>query len=102
MTMISPEVYLENQQGKPYLELIRERDYLIGFIQKFEKAERTGADMESDLPWNPDHSSLQVMYQMYLEYLSVLCGFMHKKYNEEYVWGERTLKQDVEEKWNGS
>ena len=31
----------------------------------------------------------------HLEYLSELCSFMHQKYNEEYVHGERKLSEDV-------
>ena len=101
MTMISPELYLEKVWGLSYLELISERDKLIGFILKFEKAETTGVDIDSDPSWRLDHSSSVVMYQMYLQYLSVLCHFMYEKYNWEYVWGWRTLRQDAEDKRNG-
>ena len=93
--MISPEMFREGLKDKSYMELIRERDRLIRFIRKFEKDEMAGD--RSDPGWRicpaPD-----VQYQMYLEYLANLCRMMQEKYNEEYVWGERTLKQDAEEK----
>ena len=41
--------------------------------------------------------SPDVRYQMHLEYLAELCRIMQEKYNEEYVWGSRTLKQDAED-----
>ena len=89
--MISPEMYMEQLKEASYLELIRERDRLIEYIRKFEKDELAGD--RSDPSWrycpSPD-----VQYQTHLEYLSELCGFMKEKYNDEYVWGGRTLKQD--------
>lgn len=92
--MVSPQNYEADLENKTYPELIRERDELLGRIQKFEQDELTGD--RSDPAWRycpgPD-----VQYQMHLEYLSVLCRFMQEKYNEEYVWGDRTLKQDAEE-----
>ena len=35
---------------------------------------------------------------MDLEYLAALCRFMQEKYYQEYIWGDRMLKQDAEEK----
>ena len=102
MTMISLEVYLDNLRDLPYLELIRERDRLIGFIREYEKAEMSGPDNDPDMPADMNHGFEQVKYQMYLEYLSALCQFMQGKYNQEYVWEGRTLRQDAEEKRNGS
>ena len=97
--MISPELYVEKLKDASYQRLIRERDRLIRFIRKFEKNEIAGD--RSDPAWKfcptPD-----VQYQVYLEYLAVLCGMMQEKYNRDYVWGEHTLKQDAEEKKNGS
>ena len=92
--MVSPGVYMENQKNKSYMELIRERDELIGFMQKFEKDEMAGDRSDSSWKWRP---SPQTRYQVYFDYLAALCGLMHEKYNEEYVWGDRTLKQDAEE-----
>ena len=96
--MISPNGYLEMLKGYSYLDLIRERDRLVRYMRKFEKDEKAGD--RSDPAWKicpqPD-----VHYQEYFDYLAALCGLMREKYNEEYVWGKRTLKQDVEEKRNG-
>lgn len=96
--MISPNGYTEMLKNKSYLELIRERDRLIRFLWKYEENEKAGD--RSDPAWSmcpgPD-----VAYQMYFEYLAALCEMMHKKYNEEYVWGDRTLKQDAEEEKDG-
>ena len=97
--MISPSGYGEMLKDTSYPELIRERDRLIRFIRKFEKDEMAGD--RSDPRWRMCPSP-DVQYQMNLEYLAVLCGMMHEKYNREYVWGERTLRQDAEEKKNGS
>ncbi len=97
--MISPDWFRESLKDLSYLELIRERDRLIRFMRKYEKNEKAGD--RSDPAWRicpaPD-----VRYQMYFDYLAQLCGLMREKYNEEYVWGNRTLKQDAEEEKNGS
>ena len=100
--MRSPDSYLEMLKDKSYPELIRERDRLIRFMRKFEREEAAGD--RSDPAWNicpmPD-----VKYQVYFDYLAALCGVMHEKYNQEYVWGGRTLKQDADdgrEKKNGT
>ena len=37
-----------------------------------------------------------VQYQVYFDYLSVLCGVMRERYKREYVFGRRTLKEDAE------
>lgn len=92
MTMISPEVYLDNLRDLPYLELISERDRLIGFIRTYEKAEKAGPDNDPDVSGDLNHGFGQVKYQVYLEYLSALCQFMQEKYNQEYVWEGRTLR----------
>ena len=44
--------------------------------------------------WNISHGP-DVRYQVYLQYLSKLCGFMYEKYNQEYVWGDRKLSDDA-------
>ncbi len=91
--MISPQGFEAQLENKTYPELIRERDELLELVRKFEQDELAGD--RSDPGWRycpkPD-----VQYQQHLEYLAVLCKFMQEKYNEEYVWGGRTLKQDVE------
>ena len=97
--MIPPKMYISGIKDKPYSELIDERNKLIQHICDFEEKEKAGKRDESE--WNsspfPD-----VRYQMYLEYLSGLCALMQERYNEEYVWGNRTLKQDMEEQGDGS
>ena len=92
--MISPEGFAEEVKDLSYPEMIRERDKLIRFLQDFEKKEMAGD--RSDPEWNRSPSAT-VRYQMYFEYLAALCRLMHDKYNSEYVWGDRTLKDDVED-----
>ena len=93
--MISPDCYIGLMKDSSYQELISERDKLLDFLKKFERDEMAGD--RSDPSWNmcpkPD-----VRYQMDLEYLAALCRFMQEKYNQEYIWGDRMLKQDAEEK----
>ncbi len=96
--MISPGMYAEQLKETPYTELIREKDQLVESIRKFEKAELAGDRSDPDWKYCP---SPDVQYQMHLEYLSELCRLMQERYNEEYVWGGRTLKQDAEEPGNG-
>ena len=81
--MISPELYLEEVKDATYEELIRERKRLVNFINTFEKREKAGD--RSGEEWKT-HPMPNVRYQLYLEYLSVLCSFMAKKYNQEYAW----------------
>lgn len=90
--MISPERFEEHWERESYPELIRERDRLIDFLRDFEKKEMAGD--RSDPAWRM-HPSPEVQYQVYFDYLAVLCGVMHRKYNSEYIWGERSLKDDV-------
>lgn len=90
--MVSPVIYLESQKDKSYPELIRERDRMIRLIRKFEKKEAAGD--RSDPAWNT-YPRPDTQYQVTLDYLAELCRFMQEKYNREYVWGRRTLKQDV-------
>ena len=91
--MISPETYVNMLQDKPYPFLIRERDELIRFIQDYEKKEMAGD--RSDPSWKvcpkPD-----VKYPVYFDYLALLCEFMRKTYNTEYVFGDHSLKEDSE------
>ena len=96
--MISPDSYMEMLKDKSYTDLIQCRDHLITSVRQFEQNERKGD--RSDPSWNC-RPSPDVVYQMQLEYLSRLCSFMKEKYNEEYVWGGRTLKQDEEDAKNG-
>ncbi len=91
--MISPQQFTENYRNAPYLKLIEERDRLIREIRRFEKNEIAGNRNGQEWKYCP---SPDVRYQMHLEYLSGICCLMEKRYNEAYVWGGRTLKQDAE------
>ena len=89
--MISPEAYIEELKNASYTELISERRKLIKRINMYEKNEASGnhTDKERKICPSPD-----VKYQCYLEYLEILCEFMQRKYNEDYVWGEKNLSVD--------
>ena len=89
--MISPETFVNNLKDSSYLDLVQHRENLIMAIHKFEKNEMKGD--RSDPSWHVCPSP-EVRYQMNLEYLAALCSYMKDKYNQEYVWGGRTLKQD--------
>ena len=93
--MIAPEVYVGGLKKKSYLELIKARDRLIRELRRFEKAEMAGDRSDPEWQYCP---SPEVRYQVYFEYLAALCKLMCDRYNEEYVCGQRTLRQDVEEK----
>ena len=95
--MIAPNRYQEQIMNLSYLDMIRERNKLISFLQAYEKAKMAGD--RSDPAWNC-HPQPNVMYQVYFDYLAALCSVMRKKYNQEYVWGNRSLQQDVNEERN--
>ena len=86
--MISPDGYIESLIDADYNTLIEERDQLIDFIVEFEQKEKAGDRSGEEWRFMP---SPEVRYQMHLEYLAVLCKLMHKKYNEDYVWGDKRL-----------
>ncbi len=96
--MISPDRYAEQLKDASYLELIAERDELINSIRRFENNEKAG--IRDPEEWHVSPTPV-VRYQMYLNYLAEICRMMQEKYNQEYVWGNRTLKQDVEGKIDG-
>ena len=89
--MISPEAYIEELKNATYTELISERKKLIKYINTYEKNEilgnRTGKEWK--ICPSPD-----VKYQCYLEYLAILCTHMRRRYNEEYVCGEKKISDD--------
>lgn len=89
--MISPSYYKEEIQNLSYPEMMKKRDELIASIHAFEKAGKKGDRSGAEWQYFP---SPEVVYQMDLEYLAQLLQVMHQKYNEEYVWGERTLCED--------
>ena len=90
--MIDPKGYVVLLKDSDYFALMEERDRLISFIKDFEEKEISG-DRTSD-EWLI-HPQPDVRYQVYLEYLSELCCYMQDRYNKDYVWGERTLKDDL-------
>ena len=89
--MISPEAYIDDLKNTTYTELISERKRLIKYIVSYEKNKILGnyTGQERQICPNPD-----VKYQCYLEYLAILCAFMQRKYNEDYVCGEKKLFDD--------
>ena len=91
--MHSAASYVERLKDSPYLDLIKERDRLIQFLQNYEKNEMAGD--RSDPAWQrcpmPD-----VKYQVYFDYLAALCKLMHEKYNKEYAWYGLMLKVDID------
>lgn len=86
--MISPEAYMDELKNATYTELINERKRLLKYIVAFEKNEISGNRTGEEWQICP---APDVKYQCYLEYLASLCAFMKRKYNEDYVWGEKNL-----------
>ena len=82
--MISPNAFIETVKGYSFPQLIAEKDSLIIKIKELEKI--VYENDRTDPQWNVDPGP-DVRYQVYLEYLSVLCGFLKEKYNSEIVWG---------------
>ena len=93
--MVSPEAYIEHVEDAEYLDLIKERDRLMQFITQYEEKDIAGG--RSGEEWGI-HPRPDVRYQVYLGYLSRLCMLMTEKYNEAYVWGDRTLQEDAKDK----
>ena len=77
MSMISPEVFVEQYADKTYEELIKVRNELINSIKKFE-ATPQNEDSDFIICPGPD-----VVYQMHLEYLSAICKLIIKKFREQ-------------------
>lgn len=90
--MTSPSMYLEKLKDAEYMDLIAEREKLLAFIRDFEEKEI--ADDRSSDEWGV-HPQPDMRYQVYLEYLCELCRMMKEKYNTDYVWGDRRLKDDA-------
>ena len=89
--MISPSSYIKQFENAEYLELIEERDNLLAFIKDYEAKDIAGDRSGKEWQIQPYP---YVRYQMYLEYLAELCRLMQEKYNSDYVWGDRKLKDD--------
>ena len=83
--MISPQAYVEEFKHEPFDKLISERERLYKELKALEK-EAFDSEKKGDA-WliSP---SVDVRYQMYLEYMAALCEFISEKYRTEVVWGE--------------
>ena len=92
MSMISPQTFRTGLQKDTYKDLIKKRDELMRSIKRFEKAEASGERMGAERDIVP---APEVRYQVNLEYLSEVCSLMSEKHNEDYVWGERRLSDDL-------
>ena len=80
MSMISPNTFIEFEcKGKSYAELLKIRDELLEEIYAFEKG---GISSEARMI----SPSPEVIYQMNLEYLGVLCKLISDTYNSEVIW----------------
>ena len=84
--MISPRGYISEHENDSFEELIAERKRLTENLDRLEAI--VYDKKHSDESWLI-HPSPDVQYQMNLEYLAELCGFLEEKYNREIVWGER-------------
>ncbi len=91
--MISPDTFIAGYKDKPYLVLIKERERLMESVHRFEQAEMAGDRSDPALRFCP---SPDVQYQVNLEYLSALCQLMQERYNRDYVFGERRLRDEAE------
>lgn len=93
--MISPSSYIDRFKDVEYLDLIKERNHLMKFIIEYEEKDIAGD--RSGEEWGI-HPQPDVRYQIYLEYLGELCALMSERYNQDYVWGDRTLREDAKDK----
>ena len=79
--MICPESFIAEHAGDTFDQLLMLRNELIHDIQAFEEKRLA----ESQWMIRP---SPEVIYQMNLKYLSVLCDYIAERYNQEYVFPE--------------
>lgn len=90
--MISPKNYAEQFSKASYQKMIKERDNLFGDIKNFENMKKAGTDFNGEDMIDPQPD---VIYQMNMDYLAELLLIMRRKYNEEYVCGNKKLS-DIE------
>jgi hypothetical protein len=76
--MISPHGFLDEHRNDSYEKLLKIRDALIREIRAFER-KKIPTDQWMICP------SPEVIYQMNLQYLSVLCDYIAERYNNEFV-----------------
>ena len=90
MTLIDPESYINSLSGCTYEELIQERERLMRFVLEFEIRKKKGkkAKKEQDLDVDPE-----MIYKMYLRYLSKLFKLMEKKYRKKSLKKEEKKKE---------
>ena len=80
MSMISPESYINELKDASYDQLIAERNELLSYITDFE--EKKIPESAWDICPQPE-----VRYQLYLEYLGLLCKRIAEVYNRGVMWG---------------
>ena len=82
----------EDLEKLTYEELLAEKNYIIRYITEFER----DFDMKN-LVWDckpgPD-----VHYQVFLDYLGILGPMLSKKYNREYVFGDKNYYEEMKQK----
>lgn len=77
--MSSPDYFILRHKNDSYEQLLSLRDQLFRKIRAFENQQ-----IPED-QWRI-HPSPEVVYQMNLKYLGVLCDYISDRYNTEYVW----------------
>ena len=79
--MISPMCYIEDHKNDSIEQLIAERKSLTKEIEKLEKIVFSKDKSGDEWRYNPGPD---VEYQVNLKYLSELCNYISKRYNQEY------------------
>lgn len=79
MSMIAPEVYIEELQDKTYKEILVFRNQLLNEIKDFEEHIEQIMTKQSYLYPSPD-----VVYQWNLWTVSLIFKLLQEKFNEEY------------------
>ena len=90
--MMRMAAYMDGLKRKSYPELMRERERLLYFMHTFEAEETAG---ERNAAGRQACPAPEIRYQVYFEYLSVLCGVMRERYRRDYASGRRTLKEEA-------
>ena len=85
--------YMDKLKRMSYLELMKERERLLNLMHRYETDEISGAGRD---PGRKSCPPADLRYQVFFDYLSVLCGVMRERYAREYARGRRTLKQDAD------
>ena len=82
--MISPEMYVEEFEDKPFEELIEERRKLEKEIEELETIVFDKEKKSKEWCFSP---SPDARYQIELEYLSAFADFMRERFDREYERG---------------